>query len=151
MTICTLTVSVRKLPETIRKRQAKTFLLEIIRTCAEVSRPQIVLDCSLVRVADRQVIHLLLCCLEESMKRNGNVKLAGVPDSLMARLESTGLDRLFETFDSEAAALCSFQRASISPARQQLAGSDGVSASANSRASRPYPPLLATGMIRSEQ
>jgi anti-anti-sigma regulatory factor len=39
-------------------------------------RAYIVLDCSKVGVMDRSAIYLLLCCLEEAMKRNGDVKLA---------------------------------------------------------------------------
>jgi anti-anti-sigma regulatory factor len=58
---------------------------------------------------DRPVIQLLLCCLEEVMKRNGDVKLSAVSAAARAILRLTGVDRLFEVFDTNAEALISFQ------------------------------------------
>jgi len=52
----------------------------------------------------------LLCCLEEAMKRNGDVKLAAIPDGVRALLEHTGAGRVFEGFDTTAEALDSFCR-----------------------------------------
>ena len=63
---------------------------------------------------------MLLCCLEEAMKRNGDVKLASVPAAAEAILQLTLVDRLFEAFDSTAEAIDSFHRsptAPFSPAR----------------------------------
>lgn len=44
------------------------------------------------------------------MKRNGDVRLAGVSPEARAVLESTGVDRLFKIFDSIAEAESSFRR-----------------------------------------
>jgi len=69
-----------------------------------------VLDCSRVRAFDQSAAHLLLCCLEEAMKRNGDVKLAGISAATSAVLELSGLDRLFETYDTNTEAVNSFRR-----------------------------------------
>ena len=75
-----------------------------------IDRPCIVLDCSQVRQMNRSAIHLLLCCLEEAMKRNGDVKLAGITAGSGRLLERTGVDRLFEMFDTNVEAVNSFRR-----------------------------------------
>jgi hypothetical protein len=49
---------------------------------------------------------LLLCCLEEAMKRNGDVKLAAIPAGAEATVE---LIRLFEIFETSADAVKSFR------------------------------------------
>jgi len=45
---------------------------------------------------DRSTINLLLCCLEEAMKRNGDVKLTALSEKSRVTLELTGASRLFE-------------------------------------------------------
>ena len=47
------------------------------------------------------------------MKRNGDVKLTALRAEAMAALELTGIDRLFETFDTIAEAVNSFCRLHI--------------------------------------
>lgn len=56
------------------------------------------------------MIHLLLCCLEEAMKRNGDVKLSAIPRGAEALLERTGVNRLFDIFHSSAEAVSSFHQ-----------------------------------------
>jgi hypothetical protein len=46
------------------------------------------------------LVYMLLCCLEETLKRNGDVKLAAVPPAAMAVLNVTGVDRVFEIYDT---------------------------------------------------
>jgi anti-anti-sigma regulatory factor len=79
------------------------------------NRPRLVLDCSRLRECDISTIHLLLHCLEEAMKRNGDVKLAAVPTAAAIRLVSTGVARLFETFDSTEEAVNSFHQIPLAP------------------------------------
>jgi anti-anti-sigma factor len=102
-------VKVEQLPETLSVRQGRLFLGEL-EASINVDRPSIVLDCSKLRRMDRPAIKLLLCCLEEAMKRNGDVKLAAVPQEARPILERTGVDRLFEIFDTNAEAVSSFSR-----------------------------------------
>lgn len=75
-----------------------------------IDRPCMVLDCSRVREMDRFAIHMLLCCLEEAMKRDGDVKLAAVSPSAREMLELTRVDRLFEIYETETEAVNSFFR-----------------------------------------
>jgi hypothetical protein len=70
----------------------------------------VVLDCSRVRQLDSAGIQVLLRCLEEAMKRNGDVKLAAVSPAAAAILELTRVAPLFETFDSTADAVHSFSQ-----------------------------------------
>jgi anti-anti-sigma factor len=103
------TVSVKHLPETVNEEQEWVFLQEL-KACLHVDRPRIVLNCTGLRAFDPSSLHLLLCCLEEAMKRNGDVRLAAVPMSALAILESAGFDRLFKIFDTDTEAVKSFQR-----------------------------------------
>jgi anti-sigma B factor antagonist len=105
-------VAVMKFPEPMRKKEVRTFAREIER-CMDVTRPFLVLDCSNVRHLDRTVIRLLLGCLEEAMKRNGDVKLVGLPLTADEILGSVGTNRLFEIFDTTADAVNSFHQPAL--------------------------------------
>lgn len=100
-------VSVKKVPETLSERNLREFLLEI-DSCVDLNRPRIVLDCSSLHEIDGNVIHLLLHCLEEAMKRNGDVKLAALPPDGKGLLQVTGVSRLFDIYDTSAEAVNSF-------------------------------------------
>jgi anti-sigma B factor antagonist len=100
-------VSVKRLPEDLSERNMREFLLEI-DSCVDLNRPRIVLDCSRLREIDGNAIHLLLHCLEEAMKRNGDVKLAALPAEGSGLLQMTGVSRLFDIFDTTAEAVNSF-------------------------------------------
>ena len=103
------TVAVVQLPEKLSAREGRTFFREVER-CMHLDRPLLVLDCGRVRKMDRPVAHLLLCCLEEAMKRNGDVKLAALSVRAEAVLDLTGISRLFEIFDTPAEAENSFHQ-----------------------------------------
>jgi len=83
------------------------FLREIEK-CVERDRPRIVLDCSNLHQLDKSAARLLLRCLEETMKRNGDVKLAALPMGAETILERTGLGRIFEAYSTVAEAESSF-------------------------------------------
>jgi anti-anti-sigma regulatory factor len=76
-------------------------------------RPRVVLDCSGRDGMNRSTILLMLCCLEEALKRNGDVRLAGVSPAARAMLQDCGADRLFQIFDSKPEAIESFGRPSL--------------------------------------
>ena len=101
------TVTVTQLPETLDMKRGRLFFKEL-ESRMNIDRPCIVLDCSRVRSMDRFAIHMLLCCLEEAMKRDGDVKLAAVSPSARETLELTRVDRLFEIYDTETEAVNSF-------------------------------------------
>lgn len=71
-------IQLRKLPDDLRGRRSRDFLSEI-QSSMNGGRPRIVLDGSDLRELDRSAILLILCCLEEAMKCNGDVKLAALP------------------------------------------------------------------------
>jgi anti-sigma B factor antagonist len=102
-------VVVKQLPERLSVEQGRVFFREV-EFCLKVDRPRVVLDCSKIQQLDSAGIQLLLSCLEEAMKRNGDVKLAAIPSSAAAILELTRVDRLFEAFDNVADAVNSFHQ-----------------------------------------
>lgn len=101
------TVTVTSLPEKLNMKHCRRFFREL-ESQVNIDRPCIVLECSKIREMDRFAIHMLLCCLEEAMKRDGDVKLAAVSHSARETLELTRVDRLFEIYESENDAVNSF-------------------------------------------
>ena len=103
------TVTVKQLPETFFDRQRSAFFSDV-KGCLDVDRPCLVLDCSKLTQMDGRTIHLLLCCLEEAMKRNGDARLAGVSPKVRAAMKTAGADVLFRFFATCAEAVASFER-----------------------------------------
>lgn len=100
-------VEVIQVPESPKEFRRGEFNREF-ECCVNVDRPAIVLDCSRLRRMDRSAIRLLLRCLEEAMKRNGDVRLAMVNPDAVISLKSYALDRVFEVFGTITDALESF-------------------------------------------
>jgi anti-sigma B factor antagonist len=100
-------VIVMQVPELLNHAEVKPFLEEL-QPLLEAERPRIVLDCSQVRYMDSAGIEMLLSCLEQAMKRNGDLKLAAVSAELAVILELLRVDRLFEVFDTTEAGVQSF-------------------------------------------
>lgn len=84
----------------------------------DLDRPKVVLDCSQLPELDHDSIYLLLCCLEEAMRRNGDVRLAALQPNARPVLKSTGLDQVFQSFENVEEAVGSFrgQRFVVDPA-----------------------------------
>jgi anti-anti-sigma factor len=101
-------VTVHQVPEQVTLEEERTFLRELEKY-VEVDRPRLVLDCSRLRLMDDGAIHLLLSCLEEAMKRKGDVKLASLRPGADAMLRFSGADRLFEAYASTADAVRSYR------------------------------------------
>ena len=102
-------VAVRKLPERISGVQRQEIYKDL-EGCIRVDRPAVVLDCSGVSELDSSAIHLLLCCLEEAMKRNGDVRLTGLRPDGEAALKAAEVDTLFHCFRDLSEAIDSFHR-----------------------------------------
>ena len=107
MTVRKRPVAVMQLPERFSRKEAQNFTREVERSMT-VTRPYLVLDCSNVQHLDSSMVNLLLHCLEEAIKRNGDVKLAGVPVADNSILGPA--NRLFEIFDTTAEAVNSFHQ-----------------------------------------
>lgn len=113
-------VAVKQLPERLNEKLGRLFFNEL-ESCMNVDRPSIVFDCSRVLQMDRVAIYFLLCCLEEAIKRNGDVKLAALPTEARMMLELSGADRLFEICDTNAEAVSSFRQPSSRAALNAIA------------------------------
>jgi anti-sigma B factor antagonist len=100
-------VLVIQLPSEMNKAGVKTFLAET-KPLIESDRPRIVLDCAEVRNIDSAGVESLLYCIQEAMKRNGDLKLASVSPELEVILELMRVDRLFEIFHNADEATQSF-------------------------------------------
>ncbi|MFZ0392331.1 MAG: STAS domain-containing protein [Terracidiphilus sp.] len=104
-------VSIRKLPDSFDRKQERLFLHDLERDLNGV-RPAIVIDCSNLDGMDLAAIHLLLLCLEQAMKRNGDIRLSGVSPRARLNLKRTDVDRLFRIFPTMGEAVESFHRRS---------------------------------------
>lgn len=102
-------VTVRQMPEHLTREQAQVFLREI-ESVINLDRPSLVFDFSRVRQLGSVGVELLLHCMEEVMKRNGDLKLAAVAAGPKAILEFTGINGLFEIYDDAAQAVQSFNQ-----------------------------------------
>lgn len=106
MSIIERPVIVHQLPVSTASRME---VLHKLQTVAEGSRPRFVLDCSTIQNLGSSEIYFLLCCLEEAMKNNGDVRLAGLKPLARASFHESALGRLFETYDSVESAIRSYQ------------------------------------------
>lgn len=109
-------VAVKQLPSQLKLGQIQDFLREVTPLITG-DRPCIVFDFSQVTQMDSAGVDMLLHCMEQAMKRNGDLKLAAVPPSSAVILELTRVDRLFEVFDTVSEAVDSFYGFPV-PARQ---------------------------------
>lgn len=98
---------IKLLPQHVNAQQARLFLREM-QPALHSDRPQIVLDLSQVRQMDAAAIDLLMHCMTEATKRDGDVKLAAPSPRAAIFLELTRMDRFFEVFESSAQAAASF-------------------------------------------
>ena len=111
-------VIVKQLPEVLSGKPGRVFLREV-QGSVDVDRPRLVLDCSRLRQLDRTGVHLLLCCLEEALKRNGDVRLAALPAGARTALEITGANRLFDLYETANDAVNSFRQLPAAVASHQ--------------------------------
>jgi len=100
-------VVVMQVPEHFIRRKTHDFVQEL-RGFIESNRPRIVLDCSEVRSIDSAGVQALLHCLEETLKRDGDLKLASLSPAAEVLLELTRVARIFETFSTSDDAVRSF-------------------------------------------
>jgi anti-anti-sigma factor len=120
MSLRVCAVTVKQFPEKVNIEQGRLFLREL-ESNMDVERPYIVFDCSQVLQMDMSAVQLLLNCLEDAMKRNGDIKLAAIPADAKAVLKQTGVDHLFEVFDTNDDAVNSFHRLPLHAASQDSA------------------------------
>ncbi len=112
-------VVIMEVPERLSHSETQGFLAEL-QPLLESDRPRIVLDCSQVQHMDSAGIEMLLSCMGEAMKRDGDIKLASLSPALAAILELMRVDRLFEIFDTAEEATRSFQAVAVPEAAPSL-------------------------------
>jgi anti-sigma B factor antagonist len=100
-------VIVMELPERLNQVEGQKFLNEM-QPLLESDRPRVVLDCSQVQSMDSAGIEILLHCMGEAMKRDGDMKLAALSPAAATILELMRVDRLFEVFENPQEAARSF-------------------------------------------
>lgn len=100
-------VIVMQVPEQLTAGEAHNFMQEL-GPLLESNRPRIVLDCSQVHSMDSTGVETLLHCLEESLKRDGDMKLAALSPEAGVILELLRVARVFETFSTSEEAVRSF-------------------------------------------
>ena len=100
-------VVIMQMPEQMNLEGARTFLQEL-EPLLECHRPRLVLDCSQVRYIDSAGVEMMLHCLEEAMKRDGDLKLAALSPESEVVLELMRVARVFEAFTTSDAAVRSF-------------------------------------------
>ncbi len=100
-------VVVKRVPALLNSRQARLFREEV-RPLIQIDRPQLVFDLAAVRQIDAAGIDMLLECMTEASKRDGDLKLANLSPHAAVILELTRTDRLFEIYETATDAVKSF-------------------------------------------
>jgi anti-anti-sigma factor len=100
-------VVVKRMPEKVNQREARKFFQDV-QPFLNADRPQLVFDLSQVKQLDAAGVEMLLNCVSEVMKRDGDLKLASLSKQATMVLELTRTDRLFEIYDNSTEAARSF-------------------------------------------
>jgi len=103
----TKSVVVIPVPENLTGNEAQGFL-QRMKTVLQADRRGVVLDCSQVCRLDSTGLEVLLHCLEEAMKRDGELKLAAVSPAAGVILEMLRASDLFDIYATLPEAIASF-------------------------------------------
>jgi anti-sigma B factor antagonist len=95
------------MPERMNNSGAKHFLKDV-QPLLNVDRPQVVFDLSQVQQLDVAGVEVLLHCMRQVMRRDGDLKLAALSDQAAIVLEMTRTERLFEIYKTSTDAVRSF-------------------------------------------
>lgn len=112
-------VVVKRMPERVNARTAREFLRDV-RPFLVTDRPQLVFDLSQVVQLDAAGVEMLLRCMSEAHRRDGDLKLASPSAQASIILELTRTERLFEIYESSTDAVRSFSGFLPNAMRQQL-------------------------------
>jgi anti-sigma B factor antagonist len=112
-------VVVKRMPEQINARSAREFWHDV-EPFLRVDRPQLVFDLSPIVRLDIAGVEMLLRCMSEAHKRDGDLKLAALSPQAAVVLELTRTERLFEIYESSIDAVRSFSGFLPNAMRQQL-------------------------------
>jgi anti-sigma B factor antagonist len=133
-------VVVKRMPERLNQRQARVFLQDV-QPFLRADRPQLVFDLSQVKQLDSAGVEMLLHCVGEVMKRDGDLKLASPSPEAVLVLELTRTDRLFEIYESSTDAARSFSL--FLPNAIRMQGQHPMSSNQQPTAPKPQLPRAA--------
>lgn len=100
-------VVVKRMPERMNLSQSRAFWREV-QPFVNADRPQVVFDLSNVRQLDAAGVEVLLRCMNQAMRRDGDLKLAALSPQAAVVLDLTRTSRLFEIYDNSTDAARSF-------------------------------------------
>jgi anti-anti-sigma factor len=112
-------VVVKRMPERVNARSAREFWQDV-QPFLSVDRPQLVFDLSPVMQLDAAGVEMLLRCMSEAHRRDGDLKLAAPSEQAGVVLELTRTERLFEIYETSMDAVRSFSGFLPNAMRQQL-------------------------------
>ena len=112
-------VVVKRMPQKLNMRAAREFLHDV-EAFLNSDRPQLVFDLAQVEQLDSAGVELLLYCMSEAHKRDGDLKLASLSPQAAVMLELTRTERLFEIYETSTDAVRSFSGFLPNAMRQQL-------------------------------
>ena len=112
-------VVVKRMPERLNARTTREFLHDV-QPFLTTDRPQLVFDLSQVKQLDAAGVEMLLRCMSQAHKRDGDLKLASLSPQAAVVLELTRTERLFEIYETSTDAVRSFSGFLPNAMRQQL-------------------------------
>ena len=112
-------VVVKRMPERVNARSAREFWQDV-QPFLSVDRPQLVFDLSPVTQLDAAGVEMLLRCMSEAHRRDGDLKMAAPSEQAAVVLELTRTERLFEIYETSMDAVRSFSGFLPNAMRQQL-------------------------------
>jgi anti-anti-sigma factor len=112
-------VVVKRVPERLNARTARRFWADV-QPFLGIDRPQLVFDFAAVVQLDAAGVEMLLRCVSEVHKRDGDLKLASLSEPAAVVLELTRAERLFEIYETPVEAVRSFSGFLPNAMRQQL-------------------------------
>lgn len=112
-------VVVKRMPERLNARTSREFLRDV-QPFLTTDRPQLVFDLAQVKQLDAAGVEMLLRCMSEAHKRDGDLKLAAVSSPAAVVLELTRTERLFEIYETSTDAVRSFSGFLPNALKQQL-------------------------------
>jgi anti-sigma B factor antagonist len=112
-------VVVKRMPERLNMRTSREFLRDV-QPFLTTDRPQLVFDLTQVKQLDAAGVEMLLRCMSEAHKRDGDLKLAAVSSVAAVVLELTRTERLFEIYETSTDAVRSFSGFLPNAMKQQL-------------------------------
>lgn len=118
-------VVVKRMPSRVNQQSAREFLREV-QPFLKADRPQLVFDLSQVRQLDSAGVDVLLHCMTEAVRRDGDLKLAALSPESSILLEITRTARLFEIYETSTDAARSFANFLPNFVRNQVARRSGL-------------------------